>query len=145
LGVTARYRREVVLAADTIVELDNHVLGKPADAAEARRMLGMLSGRTHRVITAYALAQNGAIVESEAIVSRVTFRPLDDNEIERYVATGEPFDKAGAYGIQGTAANFIDAVEGDRSNVMGLPIDEVVAALARHGILPAPVRREPDA
>jgi septum formation protein len=144
LCVTAQYPREVILAADTIVELDNHVLGKPADATEARRILRMLSGRTHRVVTAYALVQNGMIVESEAILSRVTFRQLGDGEIESYLATGEPFDKAGAYGIQGMGVNFITAVEGDRSNVMGLPIDEVLASLARHGILPAPRPRQRD-
>jgi septum formation protein len=144
LCVTAQYPREVILAADTIVELDNHVLGKPADAAEARRILGMLSGRTHRVFTAYALAQNGLMVESAAILSRVTFRQLDDGEIESYLTTGEPFDKAGAYGIQGMGANFITAVEGDRSNVMGLPMSEVLAALGRHNIFPAPGRSDPD-
>lgn len=133
LSVAPKYLHDLILAADTIVELDNLVLGKPADAADAHRMLRMLSSRTHRVITAYAIARHGSLTEAEAVISQVTFRQLDDGEIDHYLATGEPFDKAGAYGIQGVGAGFITAVEGDRSNVMGLPIKQVLAALARHG------------
>jgi nucleoside triphosphate pyrophosphatase len=134
LSVAARYPRELILAADTIVELDGEVLGKPADAADARRILRKLSQRTHRVVTAYALARGGGIIESAPITSYVTFRALTDDEIEDYLTTGEPFDKAGGYGIQGMGADFIAAVEGDRSNVMGLPVAEVLAALARQGV-----------
>jgi septum formation protein len=136
LCVAAIYPNDLVLAADTIVELDNHVVGKPTDADEARRILRMLSARTHRVVTAYALARQGSIRESDAIISQVCFRHLGDGEIERYLATGEPFDKAGAYGIQGMGGDFIVAVDGDRTNVMGLPLAQVIAALARHGIRP---------
>jgi septum formation protein len=137
LSVAARYPGELILAADTIVELEGEVLGKPVDRADARRILRKLSNRTHRVVTAYAVARNSAIIESEPIISRVTFRALADDEIERYLTTGEPFDKAGAYGIQGMGADFIAAVEGDRTNVMGLPVTEVLAALARQGVYPA--------
>ncbi|HEX4209916.1 MAG TPA: Maf family protein [Candidatus Binataceae bacterium] len=138
LSVARRYPRELILAADTIVELDDLVLGKPVDAADARRILRLLSNRTHRVVTAYAVARDGMISEAAPVISRVTFRALGDDEIEHYLATGEPFDKAGAYGIQGMGADFIAAVEGDRSNVMGLPVAEVLAALARHGVYPSP-------
>ena len=137
LSVAARYPRSLILAADTIVELDGEVLGKPANAPDARRILRMLSNRIHRVVTAYALVRDQAIIESEPITSLVTFRTLTNAEIEHYLTTDEPFDKAGAYGIQGIGAGFIAAVEGDRSNVMGLPIVEVLAALARHGVYPA--------
>jgi septum formation protein len=138
LSVAARYPQELILSADTIVELDGEVLGKPADAADARRILRKLSARTHRVVTAYALARDATIIEAVPITSHVTFRALDDDEIERYLTTSEPFDKAGAYGIQGMGADFIVAVEGDRANVMGLPVAEVLAALARQGIHPSP-------
>ncbi len=121
----------LVLAADTIVEIDATVLEKPGNPDDARWMLRTLAGRTHTVVTAFALARNGQIVESKPVVSRVTFRKLDDGEIDAYIATGEPFDKAGGYGIQGIAAGFIAHVEGSRDNVMGLPTGEVIAALER--------------
>lgn len=134
-AAVSRDRRDaLVLAADTIVEIDGTVLEKPADPSDAHRMLRMLAGRTHTVVTAFALARGGEIVESQPVTSRVTFRELDDREIDAYIETGEPFDKAGAYGIQGIAAGFIAHVEGSRDNVMGLPTDEVVAAVRRHSI-----------
>ncbi len=98
-------------------------------------MLRALSARTHTVVTAFALAYGGEIVEARAVTSRVTFRALDASEIDAYIATGEPFDKAGAYGIQGLAAGFIAHVDGSRDNVMGLPTGEVVEALKRHGVV----------
>jgi septum formation protein len=85
------------------------------------------------VITAFALARDETIVESEAVEARVTFRVLSDAEIDEYVASGEPLDKAGAYGIQGRGGGFISRLEGSRANVMGLPTEQVVAALMRHG------------
>lgn len=112
-----------VLAADTTVALGGRVLGKPADAAAARAALQQLSGRTHRVLTAVAVAQ-GATVRQAISVSRVTFARLDPARIDRYVATGEPFDKAGAYGIQGPAAAFVRKIEGSYSGIMGLPLYE---------------------
>jgi len=113
---------------------DSHILEKPADAADARRMLTMLSARTHTVVTAFALARAGNILESSPVESQVTFRKLTDAEIDAYIATDEPFDKAGAYGIQGIGGGFISQVEGSRDNVMGLPTERVVTALARHGV-----------
>jgi septum formation protein len=137
LTVSARVPNALVLGADTIVVCDDEILVKPNDADEARRMLATLSGRTHTVVTAYALASAGAILEAVPITSHVTFHPLSDAQINRYVATGEPLDKAGAYGIQGKGADFIATVMGSRDNVMGLPVREVLAALARLAVLPA--------
>jgi septum formation protein len=112
---------QVVLGADTTVTLDNHILGKPIDAADAARMLRLLSGRTHRVITGVALA-SAQRTEVAAEVTGVRFLTLSDEEIAAYIATGEPMDKAGAYGIQGRAARWIPRVEGCYFNVVGLPL-----------------------
>jgi septum formation protein len=98
-------------------------------------MLTALSGRTHTVVTAFAIASNGKIIAGEAVASRVTFRPLTPQEIAAYIETREPFDKAGAYGIQGIGGGFISQVDGSRDNVMGLPTDAVIAALRANGIL----------
>ncbi len=135
LAVSTRYRNRPVLAADTVVECDGEILEKPADARDATRMLIALAGRTHTVVTAFAIASDGAVIVSDAIISRVTFRALTPAEIAAYVATGEPFDKAGAYGIQGIGGGFISQVEGSRDNVMGLPTEEVIAALRQYGIV----------
>jgi septum formation protein len=134
-AVSERNPHRMVLAADTVVECGGVLLEKPADADDAARMLATLSGRTHTVVTAFALACRGRIVDSQAVTSRVTFRELTRDEIAAYIATGEPFDKAGAYGIQGIGGGFIAHVEGSRDNVMGLPVDEVIAALERHAAL----------
>jgi septum formation protein len=133
LAVSARHPDRSVLGADTVVECDGVILEKPSDAGDATRMLFALSGRTHTVVTAFAIASKENVIASEAILSRVTFRTLTSDEIAIYIATGEPFDKAGAYGIQGIGGGFISHVEGSRDNVMGLPTDEVIAALRRHG------------
>ena len=135
ITVSARFPDAIVLAADTIVLREDEILVKPHDEDEARGMLASLSGRTHTVITAYALASGRAIIEAEPITSEVTFRPLSEDQISRYVATGEPLDKAGAYGIQGRGAALIAKVVGSRDNVMGLPMREVRSALARLGII----------
>jgi len=135
--VSSRFPAAIVIGADTIVVCETRILEKPADAHDARRMLAMLSGRTHTVVTAFALARGGNILESSPVESRVTFRELSKAEIDDYVATEEPFDKAGAYGIQGVGGGFISRVEGSRDNVMGLPTERVVAALARCGVKPA--------
>jgi septum formation protein len=134
-----------VLAADTVVDLDGVALGKPRDAAEAVRILAMLSSRTHAVHTAFALATPGS---NEWIEERVTtlvrFYPLGADEIAEYVAGGEPFDKAGAYGIQGLAASFVERIDGDFYTVMGLPLARVIRALRRLGFeLPKPNKRSP--
>lgn len=123
----------IVLGADTTVTLDNHILAKPEDAADAARMLRMLSGRTHRVITGVAIATEKG-VEIAAEVTGVQFRTLSDEEIAAYVATGEPMDKAGAYGIQGLAAKWIPRVEGCYFNVVGLPLALVATMLEQAGI-----------
>jgi septum formation protein len=129
-----------VLAADTVVDLDGTSLSKPRDAADAVAMLTALSGRDHLVHTAYALAasqQQGAI--EETVTTRVWFYPLKITEIEEYVASGEPMDKAGAYGIQGRAASLVERIDGDFYTVMGLPLARVLRALRRLGFtLPAP-------
>jgi septum formation protein len=135
LAVSARHPRRSVLAADTVVECEGEILEKPIDADEATRMLRTLSGRTHTVVTAFALATDVKIIASEAVISRVTFRALTPDEIATYIETGEPFDKAGAYGIQGVGGGFISHVDGSRDNVMGLPTDDVIAALRRHRII----------
>ena len=121
-----------VLGADTEVVLDEAIFGKPADVDAARRMLAQLSGRRHDVLTAVAIKWQDA-VEVAVSVSHVTFRRLTAGEIERYVATGEPMDKAGGYAIQGLAAAFITRVEGSYSGVVGLPLAETAALLARIG------------
>ncbi|MGA7620432.1 Maf family protein [Candidatus Binatus sp.] len=136
-AVSLRFPEAIVIGADTIVLCETQILEKPADPGDARRMLEMLSGRTHTVVTAFALARSGSILESSPVESRVTFRKLADAEIDDYIATEEPFDKAGAYGIQGVGGGFISHVEGSRDNVMGLPTERVVAALARWGVKPA--------
>lgn len=132
-AVSSRMPDGIVLGADTVVELDGQILLKPLDADDARRMLGMLAGRTHTVITAYAIASGGRVIKSAPITARVTFRGLAGDEIEIYLRSGEPFDKAGSYGIQGAGAGFISAVAGGRDTVMGLPVDEVITALRECG------------
>lgn len=129
LAVAARFPAAIVLGADTVVECLGQVLEKPVDDNDARRMLTMLSGRTHTVVTAFAIARGAQILAAEAVESRVTFRTLSAAEIDEYIAGVEPFDKAGAYGIQGVGGGFIAAVDGPRDNVMGLPVDNVLAAL----------------
>jgi septum formation protein len=127
-----------VLAADTVVVVDGAILGKPADAAAARAMLRRLSGRAHEVLTAVALiAPDGVLAEQVLGRSGVQFRSLAEAEIAAYVASGEPADKAGAYAIQGGAAGFVQRVVGSMTNIIGLPLDEVGAMLARHGLMAA--------
>lgn len=120
---------EVVVAADTIVALEGTLLGKPADETDARRMLRALSGKTHQVATGVCIVR-GARVESFVDITDVTFYPLGDEEIDGYVATGEPLDKAGAYGIQGKHGRMlVEKIDGDFYNVVGLPIAKVARAL----------------
>jgi len=121
-----------VLTADTTVVLDGAILGKPADPAEAAAMLSRLSGRTHEVYSAVVLALRSGPIKDRLNVTRVTFAPLDPAWVEAYVATGDPLDKAGAYGVQGRAAEKIVRVEGSFSGVMGLPLYET-CELLRYG------------
>jgi nucleoside triphosphate pyrophosphatase len=119
-----------VLTADTVVDLAGEALGKPRDAADAIRMLELLSGRHHEVHTAFALALPGVDRwAQERVTTRVRFYALDPQEIAEYVATGEPLDKAGAYGIQGRAAALVESIEGDFYAVMGLPLGRLVRTL----------------
>lgn len=124
----------VILAADTIVALDGALLGKPRDLTDARRMLGQLSGRTHEVLTGVAVAAtSGEPTRAEVERTRVRFGELSAAEIEWYVASGEPLDKAGAYGIQGLGALFVDRLDGNYSNVVGLPLPLTYRLLAEVG------------
>lgn len=135
-AVHRQHPGRVVLAADTTVVVDGEILGKPADAADARRMLAMLAGRSHEVVTGVALAA-GPHLESARDTTLVEFAPLSRDWIDWYVATAEPMDKAGAYAIQGFASRFVTRIAGSYSNVVGLPVAlvhdmlERVAAAAR--------------
>jgi len=122
-----------VVGADTIVVLGGEILGKPTAAAEARSMLARLSGREHDVFTAVAVAYRGAVASGVAR-TRVRFRPLDAPTIAEYVATGEPMDKAGAYGIQGFGAVLVERIDGDYFTVMGLGLGLFVELLGRVGL-----------
>ena len=122
----------LVIAADTIVALDGAVLGKPNDGLEAFRMLSALSGRRHQVYTGVTLLRDGER-RTEHEVTTVTFRELTQDDITRYIATGEPMDKAGAYGIQGYGALLVERIEGDYFNVMGLPVCRLGRMLAGMG------------
>lgn len=131
LGMRSMMLRPV-LAADTVVIVDGEVLGKPADRTEAEAFLRRLSGRTHEVRTAVALAIEGPLL-FDVSVSQVSFRTLNGDEIQRYCAGPEPYDKAGGYGIQGLAALFIERIEGSYTGVMGLPLFETGRLLAQAG------------
>ncbi len=133
LAVAGRHPEALVISADTIVVIDDHVLGKPSDEEEAARMLSTLAGRTHTVFTAVAAAWRGRM-ESGVEAVTVTFRPLDATTIRAYVATGEPMDKAGAYGIQGFGATIVERIDGDYFAVMGFAIGRMVELLARMGL-----------
>ena len=126
-----------VLAADTVVVFNQQILGKPKNATDAKQMLSMLSGHSHEVLTAICLAQRqrdgGLQQESRISKTSVTFRPITEQEIEWYWQTGEPKDKAGGYGIQGKAAQFISHISGSYSGVMGLPLFEMSELMTRFG------------
>lgn len=131
--VAGQVPESLVIGADTIVVVDDQVLGKPRDAAAAIAMLERLSGRTHQVMTGVALIQGDKqLVDHEE--TTVRFRELSRGEIERYVSSGEPMDKAGAYGIQGRASAMIPSIEGDYFNVVGLPLCRTIQMLAAFGI-----------
>ena len=133
--VAQRYPEQWVLAADTIVVVAEEIFGKPVNVTEATAMLSRLSGRSHHVITGVSLlhAQYG-VEESQAVETEVFMRRLDTADIEGYIATGEPMDKAGAYGIQGIGGCLVQRIEGSYSNVVGLPLCETVELLRRHRV-----------
>ena len=133
-GMTALDNEEtLIIAADTIVVIDGLILGKPADVADARRTLARLSGRTHTVVTAMACALNGRVVAGVEEVS-VTFRTLTDAAIMEYIATGEPMDKAGSYGIQGFGATIVRRIDGDYFAVMGLSLVRLIDLMEQLGV-----------
>jgi len=123
----------VIIGADTLVVVDDHTLGKPEDAGDARRMLRLLSGRTHSVITGVSVVYRGETTTS-AEVTEVLFSTMTEGQIEAYTQTGEPLDKAGAYGIQGRASIFIQGIKGCYFNVVGLPLFRLNQLLADRGI-----------
>ena len=131
-AVFARHPDAIVLGADTVVVVDEHLLEKPANAEDAARMIRLLSGRTHEVITGVCLLA-ADFERTEAEVTRVTFVRMSELEIREYVASGEPMDKAGAYGIQGVASRWVERIEGDYFNVVGLPVARVYRMLKEAG------------
>ncbi|SDG37748.1 septum formation protein [Selenomonas sp. WCT3] len=132
-AVASEHPDSPVLGADTVVSLDGHTYGKPCDAAEACRMLETFSGRTHQVSTGIAFAVKGKIY-TDVVTTKVTFGPMSKAEISRYVETGEPLDKAGAYAVQGIAARFIEKIDGSYSNVVGLPLHAVTQLARKAGV-----------
>lgn len=132
--VARRHPGRWVLAADTTVALDEHVLGKPVDEDDAVRMLGLLQGRTHQVHTGLALQRDGE-VHSFVDTAEVRFRPLTEDQARWYAGTGEPMDKAGSYAIQGIGALFVAEVKGSFATVMGLPVERLSELLGRLGLL----------
>lgn len=123
-------RSGVIIASDTLVSLDGAALGKPEDEADARRMLHMLSGRTHEVFTGVTIIDTDhRRAQTRVVRTGVQFRNLTDAEIDQYISTGEPMDKAGAYAIQGGAGAFVEAYDGSYENVIGFPVDDIQAML----------------
>lgn len=126
-----------VIAADTVVDCGGEIFGKPTDTHDARRMLRALSGRTHEVHTAVVVVAGSGEAFSGVATSRVTFSSISEHKLEWYLATGEPFDKAGAYAIQGAGGVFVESVHGSLSNVVGLPLSQTLSLLARAGYVSA--------
>lgn len=124
---------DVIIGADTIVVCDGRIMGKPRSETDAFSMLRRLSGREHQVMTGLTVAL-GDRFETTSVVTKLRFRPLSDREIRNYIATGEPMDKAGAYGIQGLAAMFVVGLDGDYYNVMGLPVCTLTLMLRKFGV-----------
>lgn len=139
--VARRHPDSFVIGADTIVVIDGEILGKPADAPEARRMLQRLSGKTHQVITGYAVVcEKKKHLHVDAEVTDVTFKSLSEAEIGWYIRSGEPFDKAGAYAIQGIGTFFVKRINGSYSNVVGLPVCELICHLMAIGVVGADMK-----
>ena len=122
--IAKKHPEDIVVGADTSVILGDEILGKPKDRKDAKRMLNALSGKTHKVITGCAVVKKG-VTESFSVTTEVTFHLLDKNDVEQYLDTDEPYDKAGSYGIQGLAMIFVKEINGDYYNVVGLPINHL--------------------
>jgi septum formation protein len=134
--ISKQYPQSWIIGADTIVLIGNDVLGKPDTPAKARNMLNTLSGNTHRVLTGYCICCKGAGRSiSEAVETQVHFKNLSETEIDWYLSTEEPFDKAGAYAIQGLGSFLVKRIEGSYTNVVGLPVCEVIEHLIREGVV----------
>ena len=131
--IAALHLQDVIVSADTIVVIDGKILGKPKDEQDAARMLRLLSGRTHTVYTGLTVYADGK-ANTQVVSTGVTFRDLSDAEIAAYIETKEPMDKAGAYGIQGKCAIFVDKIDGDYNNVVGLPVAAIYRELKKLGI-----------
>ena len=135
-AVAEAFKEEWVLGCDTVVVYQNQILGKPQDAQNAKEILTSLSGKVHEVYTGVSLYHiNKAIHIQHAVCSKVYMKTLEEAEIDWYVGTGEPLDKAGAYGIQGYASNFVEKIEGDYFNIVGLPVSKVYEILKSQGII----------
>jgi len=144
LDVATHCKRALVLGADTVVLLGDRLLGKPESEERAREMLAALSGNTHRVLTGMALVRTGGPAinpQVDHVATQVTFRTLSEEEIADYVATGEPMDKAGAYGIQGKGAVLVSGIYGDYYNVVGLPLSRLAEMLGHFGVRLWPRRK----
>lgn len=134
-AVAGKYENAIVIAADTIISVDDKVFGKPHASDEAVRMLKCINGRSHDVITAFTIIdKGGGQIVSRSVVTKVYFRTMTMREIEEYVSTGEPMDKAGAYAIQEIGATMVKNIEGDYNNVVGLPVDALMKELRRFGV-----------
>ena len=133
--VASRHPDSCVIGADTIVCVDETVLGTPADRDDAFRMLSMLSGRSHHVLTGICVCYEGKTVSNTYCDTEVFFKPLSPSEIDRYISSGDPFDKAGAYGIQNGAARFCEKINGDFFNVVGLPVNLLYETLTGSGLI----------
>jgi septum formation protein len=135
-SVSADFSGQWILGADTIVVLDDHVLGKPVDRADARSMLKILSGKNHEVITGFSIVNtSGEVVCTDHERTMVSVKSLSDKEIDAYIATGEPFGKAGSYAIQGIGAFMVQEIKGDYSNVVGLPLHTIIKRMIEVGAL----------
>jgi septum formation protein len=133
--ISNRYPDDIVIGADTVVVVNDEILGKPRDYSDACSMLTKLSGRTHRVITGISVSHATAgLLRSTSVSTKVTFRMLTYAEIRTYVETGEPMDKAGAYAIQGKASLFVESIDGDYFNIVGLPLARLTSLLNEFGL-----------
>jgi len=134
--ISESYPESWVIGADTIVLIDGNILGKPDSATQARQMLETLSGKTHRVLTSFCVCcKSNGRTSIETVESKVLFKTLSDGEIDWYIRTGEPFDKAGGYAVQGLGSFFVKRIEGSYTNVVGLPICEVMEYLLSEGVV----------